>query len=173
MRVWPDVRLLNNRRLLRTRSGLPLQSRSRSVKEFLMLESVDRIVMKEKKSNRTRLVGIRLTPNEYANLEIKCSRTTCRKLSEFLRLLIFNRPVTVIERNGSQDTAIEELSVLREELNRLGNNFNQATKRLNAVNQISEFRNWIASFEQEKTLLLSVLQQIKSQTDKLADRWLQ
>lgn len=138
-----------------------------------MLESVDRIVMKEKKSNRTRLVGIRLTPNEYANLEIKCSRTTCRKLSEFLRLLIFNRPVTVIERNGSQDTAIEELSVLREELNRLGNNFNQATKRLNAVNQISEFRNWIASFEQEKTLLLSVLQQIKSQTDKLADRWLQ
>ncbi|WP_426292685.1 plasmid mobilization protein [Dyadobacter endophyticus] len=143
------------------------------MKEFLMLESVDRIVMKEKKSNRTRLVGIRLTPNEYANLEIKCSRTTCRKLSEFLRLLIFNRPVTVIERNGSQDTAIEELSVLREELNRLGNNFNQATKRLNAVNQISEFRNWIASFEQEKTLLLSVLQQIKSQTDKLADRWLQ
>lgn len=138
-----------------------------------MFESVDRNVMKEKKSNRTRLVGIRLTPNEYANLESKCSRTTCRKLSEFLRLLIFNRPVTVIERNGSQDTAIGELSVLREELNRLGNNFNQATKRLNAVNQISEFRNWMASFEQEKTLLFSVLQQIKSQTDKLADRWLQ
>jgi hypothetical protein len=138
-----------------------------------MFESVDRIVMKEKKSNRSRLVGIRLTPNEYASLESKCSRTTCRKLSEFLRLLIFNRPVTVIERNGSQDTAIGELSVLREELNRLGNNFNQATKRLNAVNQISEFRNWIASFEQEKTLLFSVLQQIKSQTDKLADRWLQ
>lgn len=138
-----------------------------------MFESVDRIVMKEKKSNRTRLVGIRLTPNEYANLESKCGRTTCRKLSEFLRLLIFNRPVTVIERNGSQDTAIGELSVLREELNRLGNNFNQATKRLNAVNQISEFRNWIASFDQEKALLFSVLQQIKSQTDKLADRWLQ
>jgi uncharacterized protein YukE len=129
--------------------------------------------MKEKKSNRTRLVGIRLTPDEYAKLEGKCARTTCRKLSEFLRLLIFNRPITIIERNGSQDQMIGELSELREALNRIGNNFNQATKRLNAVNQISEFRNWIASFESEKALLFSVVSEIKSQTDKLADRWLQ
>ncbi|USJ34473.1 plasmid mobilization protein [Dyadobacter fanqingshengii] len=143
------------------------------MKEFLMFESVDRIVMKEEKSNKTRHVIFRLTPKEYANLEAKRSRTTCRKLSEFLRLLIFNRPVTVIERNGSQDQMIGELSELREELNRLGNNFNQATKRLNAVNQISEFRNWIASYEAEKTFMFSVLDMIKSQTDKLADRWLQ
>jgi uncharacterized protein YukE len=138
-----------------------------------MFESVDRIVMKEEKSNKTRHVIFRLTPKEYATLEAKRSRTTCRKLSEFLRLLIFNRPVTVIERNGSQDQMIGELSELREELNRLGNNFNQATKRLNAVNQISEFRNWIASYEAEKAFLFSILDKIKSQTDKLADRWLQ
>ena len=138
-----------------------------------MFESVDRIVMKEEKSNKTRHVIFRLTPKEYATLEAKRSRTTCRKLSEFLRLLIFNRPVTVIERNGSQDQMIGELSELREELNRLGNNFNQATKRLNAVNQISEFRSWIASYEIEKALLFSIMDKIKSQTDKLADRWLQ
>lgn len=138
-----------------------------------MFESVDRIVMKEEKSNKSRHVIFRLTPKEYANLEAKRGRTTCRKLSEFLRLLIFNRPVTVIERNGSQDQMIGELSELREELNRLGNNFNQATRRLNAVNQISEFRNWIASYEAEKTFLFSVLEKIKSQIDKLADRWLQ
>jgi uncharacterized protein YukE len=65
------------------------------------------------------------------------------------------------------------MSELREELNRIGNNFNQATRRLNAVNQISEFRNWMASYEAEKTCLFSILGKIKSQTDKLADRWLQ
>jgi len=129
--------------------------------------------MKEKKSTRTRLVGIRLTPNEYAKLEGKCAHTTCRKLSEFLRQLIFNRPVTVIERNGSQDQMISELSELREELNRLGNNFNQATKRLHSINQISEFRNFITSYEMEKAFLFSMLEKIKVQTDKLADRWLQ
>ncbi|WP_031528814.1 plasmid mobilization protein [Dyadobacter crusticola] len=129
--------------------------------------------MKEEKSNKTRQVIFRLTPKEYAALEAKRGRTTCRKLSEFLRLLIFNRPVTVIERNGSQDQMIGELSELREELNRLGNNFNQATRRLNAVNQISEFRTWISSYEAEKTFLFSVLDKIKSQTDKLADQWLQ
>ncbi len=138
-----------------------------------MFESVDRIVMKEEKSNKTKLVIFRLTPKEYANLEAKRGRTTCRKLSEFLRLLIFNRPVTVVERNASQDQMISELSELREELNRLGNNFNQATKRLHSINQIAEFRNWIASYEVEKTFLFSMLDQIKAQTDKLADRWLQ
>jgi uncharacterized protein YukE len=138
-----------------------------------MFESVDRIVMKEEKSNKTKLVIFRLTPKEYANLEAKRGRTTCRKLSEFLRLLIFNRPITVIERNGSQDQMISELSELREELNRLGNNFNQATKRLHSINQIAEFRNWIASYEVEKTFLFSMLDQIRAQTDKLADRWLQ
>ncbi len=129
--------------------------------------------MKEEKSNKTKLVIFRLTPKEYANLEAKRGRTTCRKLSEFLRLLIFNRPITVIERNGSQDQMISELSELREELNRLGNNFNQATKRLHSINQIAEFRNWIASYEVEKTFLFSMLDQIRAQTDKLADRWLQ
>lgn len=68
---------------------------------------------------------------------------------------------------------ISELSELREELNRLGNNLNQATKRLNAVNQIAEFRNWISGYEAEKAFLFSMLDKIKSQTDKLADRWLQ
>nr|WP_295934624.1 plasmid mobilization relaxosome protein MobC [uncultured Dyadobacter sp.] len=129
--------------------------------------------MKEQKSNKTKLVIFRLTPKEYASLEAKRGRTTCRKLSEFLRLLIFNRPVTVIERNGSQDQMISELSELREELNRLGNNFNQATKRLHSINQITEFRNWIAGYEAEKAFLFSMLDKIKVQTDKLADRWLQ
>jgi len=89
-----------------------------------MFESVDRIVMKEENSNKTRHAIFWLTPKEYATLEAKRNRTTCRKLSEFLRLLIFNRPVTVIERNSSQDQMIGELWELREELNRLGNNFN-------------------------------------------------
>ena len=138
-----------------------------------MVESVDRIVMKEEKSNKTKLVIFRLTPKEYANLETKRGRTTCRKLSEFLRLLIFNRPVTVVERNASQDQMISELSELREELNRLGNNFNQATKRLHSINQIGEFGNWIAGYEAEKAFLFLMLNKIKAQTDKLADRWLQ
>ena len=41
-----------------------------------MFESVDRIVMKEEKLNKTKLVIFRLTPKEYANLEAKRGRTT-------------------------------------------------------------------------------------------------
>lgn len=129
--------------------------------------------MKKEKSNRTRLVGVRLTPDEYLRLEVKCRRTTCRKLSEFVRLLIFHRPVTVIERNGSFDDAIQELTRLRKGLTELGNNFNQSVKRLHSINQIAEFRDWIAGYESEKVHLFSILYEIKAQTDKIADRYLQ
>jgi hypothetical protein len=129
--------------------------------------------MKKKKSNRTRLVGVRLTIDEYARLEGKCSRTTCRALSEFVRHLIFNRPVTVIERNGSFDDSVLELTRLRKGLTELGNNFNQSVKRLHTINQISEFRDWIVGYESEKMLLFSMLYEIKAQTDKIADRYLQ
>lgn len=129
--------------------------------------------MKKKKSNRTRLVGVRLTLDEYARLEGKCSKTTSRAISEFIRHLVFNRPVTVAERNGSFDDAILELTRLRKGLNELGNNFNQSVKRLHSINQISEFRDWIACYESEKELLFSILYEIKRQTDKIADRYLQ
>ncbi|NIJ56177.1 plasmid mobilization protein [Dyadobacter arcticus] len=129
--------------------------------------------MKKRKSNRTRLVGVRLTLDEYARLEDKCSKTTCRALSEFVRHLIFNRPVTVIERNDSFDKAVLELTRLRKGLTEIGNNFNQSVKRLHTFNQVLELRDWIANYESERMLLFAVLYEIKRQTDKIADQYLQ
>jgi hypothetical protein len=128
--------------------------------------------MKKIKSNRRRLVVVRLTLDEYARLEGKCSQTTCRAMSEFVRHLIFNRPVTVIERDGSFDGAVQELTRLRKGLTELGNNFNQSVKLLHSINQISEFRDWIAGYESEKMLIFSILYQIKTQIDKIADQYL-
>jgi hypothetical protein len=44
-----------------------------------MFESVDRIVMNEEKSNKTRHVIFRSIPKEYTALEAKRGPTTCRK----------------------------------------------------------------------------------------------
>jgi hypothetical protein len=62
---------------------------------------------------------------------------------------------------------------LRNELNSLGNNFNQAVKRLHTLQQIAEFRTWIITFELDKKILFNKVDEIKNNIQKIAEKWLQ
>jgi uncharacterized protein YutE (UPF0331/DUF86 family) len=62
---------------------------------------------------------------------------------------------------------------LRNELNSLGNNFNQAVKKLHTLQQIAEFRNWIIVFELDKKILFNKVDEIKNNIQKIAEKWLQ
>lgn len=66
-----------------------------------------------------------------------------------------------------------EMMLLRNELNSVGNNFNQAVKKLNSLQQIAEFRSWIITYELEKKTLLNKVDEIKNRINKIADEWLQ
>lgn len=129
--------------------------------------------MEEEKVNRTRIIGLRLTPKEYGQMERKWKQSTCAKLSEFVRRILFNKPITVYQRNQSLDDFMTEMIQLRGELNSIGNNFNQAVKKLHTLQQIAEFRNWIISYELEKQTLLNKVEEIKNRINKIADQWLQ
>jgi hypothetical protein len=54
-----------------------------------------------------------------------------------------------------------EMIKLRSELNSLGNNFIQAVKKLNTVQQIAELRSWIITYELEKKILFNKVNEIK------------
>ncbi len=54
------------------------------------------------------------------------------------------------QRNKSLDDFMAEMIVLRKQLNAIGNNQNQAVKKLHTLHQIPEFRNWIIACEIEK-----------------------
>lgn len=56
-------------------------------------------MMEKENSNRTRIVGLRFTPAEYARIERKWKATTCRKLSEYIRKYLFDKPITTNYRN--------------------------------------------------------------------------
>ncbi len=66
-----------------------------------------------------------------------------------------------------------EMMLLRNELSGLGNNFNQAVKKLYSLQQIPEFRNCIITFEIEKKILFNKVDEIKNRINKIADEWLQ
>ncbi|WP_077371192.1 mobilization protein [Flavobacterium sp. A45] len=130
-------------------------------------------MMKRENSNRTRIVGLRFTPEEFNKIERKWKSTTCRKLSDYIRKHLFNKPITTYYRNQSLDELMYELIRLRNELNALGNNFNQAVKRLHTLDQIPEFKVWILRHELEKKILFNKVEEIKNHIQKMAEKWLQ
>lgn len=125
------------------------------------------------KLNRTRLVGLRLTDAEYDRIATQWQQSTCRKLSEFIRDRLFNRPIITYYRNQSMDDAMAELMQVRTEINHIGHNFNQAVKKLHLLQQIPEFKSWLASNEPVIASLQQQIQKIDSSVQQMGKQWLQ
>jgi hypothetical protein len=171
-----DVRLLNNRHFQpQTRNSWAVGIKGK--KRLITCPSngrteIEKPVKKGENPNRTRIMGLRLTPKEYAEIEKKWKASTCRKLSDYVRRILFEKPVVTTYRNRSMDDFLEEMGQLRSDLNHIGNNFNQAVKRLHTLQQIPEFRDWLASFETEKISLNYKVEEIKNHIRKIAESWL-
>lgn len=128
--------------------------------------------MEKENSNRTRIIGLRLTPVEYAKIEKRWKGSTCRKLSDYVRHNLFEKPVVSSYRNQSTDDFMAEMAQLRAELNHIGNNFNQAVKRLHTLSQIAEFKSWLITYEMEKKTLFNKVDEVKKHIQKIAETWL-
>ena len=128
--------------------------------------------MERKNSNRTRIIGLRLTFDEYRKIEKKWKASTCRKLSEYVRRSLFEKPIVTTYRNSSQDDLMTELTKLRNELNAVGNNFNQAVKKLHTLQQITEFKSWLIAYEVEKKILQNKLDEVRNNIKKMLEIWL-
>ena len=126
-----------------------------------------------KKERRTRKVTIRYTPKEYEKLENKFQQTTSSQISHFIRQLTLEKPVVVKYRNESLDAFMEEIILLKQELNAIGNNFNQAVKKLHTLKQIPEFRSWLLMNETTKLQLLEKTNLIQQRIAQMSDKWLQ
>ena len=129
--------------------------------------------MENENSNRTRIIGLRLTPDEYAKIEKKWKASTCRKLSDYVRRSVFERPIVTTYRSSSQDDLMAELTRLRSELNAVGNNFNQAVKKLHTLHQIAEFKSWLIAYEVERKILNNKVDEVRNNIKKILETWLQ
>jgi hypothetical protein len=125
------------------------------------------------KINRTRLLQARLTPGEYEKVQTKFSKTTCRKLSDYVRKALLDKPVTVNMRNQSLDAFMAEMIELRNELNAIGNNYNQLIKRLHVLHDIPEMKSWLLLHESARKILLNKVEEIKTKINSIDDQWLQ
>jgi hypothetical protein len=129
--------------------------------------------MERENANRTRIVGLRLTPLEYAKIEKKWKASTCRKLSDYIRRSLFEKPIATTYRNRSLDDFMTEMIRLRNELNAVGKNFNQAVKKLHSLSRIAEFKSWLMTYEVEKNTLMNKVDEIKNRIAEMSKSWLQ
>lgn len=121
---------------------------------------------------RSRWLHLRLRPEEHQKLMRKFQATTCRKLSEFVRNCLFEKPITVLQRNASLDTGLQELTTLREELRAIGQNLNQIAHKVNANPALSGNTGWQAAFTVQKQSLHLKMEKLSGSINALAGLWL-
>ena len=129
--------------------------------------------MAKEKTIRSKWLTVRLSENEEKKLLALFEKTTAQSLSEYARLVLLQEPVTVLYRNQSADELLPELVRLKNELNAIGNNFNQAVKRLHTTDNISEIKNWLLANEPVKERFLRTTEGIRELMTKTYQLWLQ
>jgi hypothetical protein len=118
-------------------------------------------------------ISFRVRPEEYNLIHRHFAATTCRKLSDYARQVLLNKPVIVKYRNQSADEFLSAMIPLKNELNAIGNNFNQAVKKLHTLSQVHEFKSWLIAYEMDKQNLLQKVDEIKIRMQKIYEKWLQ
>lgn len=128
--------------------------------------------MKEN-NNKTKWLHVRLSEDEHTAINKQFKKTTCRKLSDYARKILLGKPVVSTHRNQSLDDFMAELIRLRNDLNAIGNNFNQAVRKLHTIDDAAMIKPWITITEIGRERLQKSVEAIELSIGKMADQWLQ
>jgi len=123
--------------------------------------------------NRSKIWPIRLKPGEYEQLEKRFKRTRLRSLSEYARNVLLEKPITVNYRDKAMDEVLEELILLRQELNAIGNNLNQAVRNINSAHGHADTRLWMNLLSVINSKLEPSINQIKERMNQYTELWSQ
>jgi len=129
--------------------------------------------MSAEKTNRNKFLKIRITLKELEAIRLKASKTTSKKTSDYVRRILFDKPVITYFRNQSFDDFVAEMVALRNELNAIANNYNQVVKRLHSLQHLDEIKLWASVNESSKQILHRKIDEINSKIAQINDQWLQ
>jgi len=115
---------------------------------------------------------MRMNDDELNQLQKLQQQTTEKDISNYLRKVSLQKPVIVKYRNQSADDFLRDMLQLKKELNAIGNNFNQAVKKLHILDKIPEFRSWLHSNLSLQQSLVTKIEEIKLRMNQLYEQWL-
>ena len=77
----------------------------------------------------TRFLSIRLSAEEYAEVYQYLQQSTCRSLTEYVKKVLTNKPVTVKVRDQSREEVLQQLTLIKSRLETLVDNAAPADAR--------------------------------------------
>ena len=116
-------------------------------------------------------ISFRVKPAEYEKIYGHFSKTTSRKLSEYARNVLLQKPTIFKTRNESADQFLSEMLQLKKELNAIGNNYNQAVKKLHTLNHIEEVKWWLSRHESLHENFLHLVETILQKLNQIHRQW--
>ena len=130
--------------------------------------------MKKKDEDvRSIIVKIRMNDAEKKLLQKLRKESIERNLSNYARKVLLQKPVIITHHNQSADDFLKDMIALKKELNAIGNNFNQAVKKLHTLDKIPQFREWVAGYDSTRKTLLSYTEMINDRVAQLYEQWSQ
>lgn len=126
--------------------------------------------MKETKEIRAKWVTVRLNETERTRLDKLYKKTTCNSLGEYIRSVLIKEPVIVRFRNQSADDFLEEILLLRKELNAIGNNFNQLVHKLYTLDSLPEIKTWAILNESGKKIFMKKVAEISEKMSAIYEK---
>jgi len=125
--------------------------------------------MAKRKEKRAKWLHLRISQKEYDLLQEWTKRSTCRKSSEFIRDALFQRPIRVFYRSKSADEFLSAALKLKNELSSIGNNFNQAVRKLHLLRTEVGLKEWMANMESEKEIVVRKAGEIGAKLQAIYD----
>jgi hypothetical protein len=129
--------------------------------------------MKASKTVRKKWFKVRVTEDELRKIKAFSKASACRGASHYARNLLLQKPVLVKYRNGSADDILSEMIRLKNELNAIGNNFNQAVHRLHTLDRVSEIKSWLLQSETIRQSFMKKTEEIRLKMIQIHEQWLQ
>ncbi|MES1223060.1 MAG: plasmid mobilization relaxosome protein MobC [Bacteroidota bacterium] len=129
--------------------------------------------MEKNNKNRTRWLHIRLTELEFKKIRAEFSASTKQSLSDYSRSILLGKPITVYRRNQSFDDYVAEMILLKGELKAIGNNLNQAVKKLHTVDSDNGMKSWAITYQNNYHSIFKKMEEINLKIAELNNQWLQ
>jgi hypothetical protein len=127
----------------------------------------------KRKEPRSRHLIVRLSPEEYVALQERFDGTTYRVFSDYIRDLIQQKPISVKQRNQSLDDFLPIAVELKNELQAIGKNINQAVRKLNSLPGRGDLKESLEYFGAEELALRQKTEEIKYHLVKIYELWSQ
>ena len=117
-------------------------------------------------------ISFRVKPTEYEIINGLFAKSTCRNLSEYARKVLLQKPVTIRYRNESADEFLQQMLLLKKELNSIGNNYNQVVKKLHTLDHDPQIKRWLLDHDASYQKILHQTERMFLFVHQIHRKWL-